>query len=234
MLPKDSSTKRLFILVTLLWMILSQCGASNPSKKPEQPKKLIKSYFPERMIDDNNKNNLDMFADEWYSEVLSIMDEPVLYTLTDKKIEIYRFTYIPSFDPAISIRVYQSGKNRVIIVKKLDGVVEDEIIYHDKRYDEHRLDKKELKFATPKHVIKLKCKAKRQLLKKEWQNILKHVKKSSFWSLKTSVWNDGWDGEQWIMEGVKNGKYHVVDRWSPDEGSYLEFCGYLLTISRVD
>ncbi|GMT49088.1 MAG: hypothetical protein IEMM0008_0627 [bacterium] len=228
MLHKDSSAKKLFILVALLWMVLSQCGASTPSKKPVQSKKLDKSYFPESMIDDNNENDLDRFTDEWYSEVLSRLDEPILYTITDKNIEIYRLTLIPSFDPAISIRVYQSRKDRSIIVKKLDSVVESssDIIYHDKHG--------KVIIFPPKPVSKLKYKAKRQLIKKEWQNILKHVKKSSFWHLKTSVWGGLWDGEQWIMEGVRNGKYHVVDRTSPDDGSYLDFCGYLLTISGVD
>jgi hypothetical protein len=26
------------------------------------------------------------------------------------------------------------------------------------------------------------------------------------------------DGAQWILEGVKNGKYQVTDRWSPEVG----------------
>ena len=28
----------------------------------------------------------------------------------------------------------------------------------------------------------------------------------------------GVDGAQWIFEGVKDSTYHVVDRWSPDNG----------------
>jgi len=28
----------------------------------------------------------------------------------------------------------------------------------------------------------------------------------------------GLDGAQWILEGVKNGKYQVTDRWSPEVG----------------
>jgi hypothetical protein len=26
------------------------------------------------------------------------------------------------------------------------------------------------------------------------------------------------DGAQWIIEGVRNGSYHIVDRWSPTNG----------------
>jgi hypothetical protein len=26
----------------------------------------------------------------------------------------------------------------------------------------------------------------------------------------------GLDGAQWIIEGIKGGEYHVIDRWSPE------------------
>jgi hypothetical protein len=26
------------------------------------------------------------------------------------------------------------------------------------------------------------------------------------------------DGAQWIIEGARNGTYHIVDRWSPEDG----------------
>jgi hypothetical protein len=28
----------------------------------------------------------------------------------------------------------------------------------------------------------------------------------------------GLDGSQWVIEGIKNGSYHLVDRWSPKDG----------------
>ncbi|HEO65816.1 MAG TPA: hypothetical protein ENI73_08090 [Spirochaetes bacterium] len=213
MLHKDLLAKRFFILLTLLWMVLSQCGASIPSKKPKQWKKIAShnmfdtpfpentSYFP--------KNTFSKYVTNWYSEVLKRMNEPILYTLIDKNIETYRFTLIPSFYPALSIRVYQSGEKKVLIVKELSE-------------------------AGGYDLGELKHNVERQLLKKEWQNILVHVKRSSYWFLKTKIDDLGFDGEEWIMEGVKSGKYHVVDRWSLDEGSYRDFCDYLLKLSRVD
>ncbi len=202
MLHKDLLAKRFVILLILLWIVLSQCGASNPSKKPkklEKSKEIVShnifdtSYFPKNIFSKNITN--------WYSEILKGMNEPVLYTITDKKIEIYRFTLIPSFRQIMSIRVYQSGEKSFFMVKEF-GVERDNI--------------------------------KRQLHKKEWQNILTHVKTSSFWSLKSNIDDAGNDGARFIIEGVKNGKYHVVDRWMPDKGNYREFCNYLLTISEVD
>jgi hypothetical protein len=38
----------------------------------------------------------------------------------------------------------------------------------------------------------------------------------------------GADGQEWILEAKKNGKYHVVDRWSGwREVSYSQACEYL-------
>jgi hypothetical protein len=30
------------------------------------------------------------------------------------------------------------------------------------------------------------------------------------------------DGARWILEDVRDGKYHLVDRWSPDTGTFRE------------
>ena len=42
----------------------------------------------------------------------------------------------------------------------------------------------------------------------------------SFWKLPASLVEETnvvqLDGAQWILEGVKQGRYHIVDRWSPD------------------
>ena len=54
------------------------------------------------------------------------------------------------------------------------------------------------------------------------------VSKSGFWKAPNPV-NDqkGTDGSQWIIEGVRGGKYHVVDRWSPTSGAARELGNFL-------
>jgi hypothetical protein len=51
----------------------------------------------------------------------------------------------------------------------------------------------------------------------EW--FLGKIEDNKFWKLsavdKTRM---GLDGGQWIIEGVKDGNYHIVDRWSPEGG----------------
>jgi hypothetical protein len=38
----------------------------------------------------------------------------------------------------------------------------------------------------------------------------------------------GLDGAQAVLEGVKGGRYHVVDRWSPHETPYAELVEFIL------
>jgi hypothetical protein len=39
----------------------------------------------------------------------------------------------------------------------------------------------------------------------------------------------GVDGAQWIIEGVRNKTYHVVDRWSPKDGSVRALGLFIVT-----
>jgi len=55
------------------------------------------------------------------------------------------------------------------------------------------------------------------------QVVSKRVSELHFWDSPNPV-NDqrGTDGSQWIIEGVKAGRYHVVDRWMPSKGVVRE------------
>jgi len=52
----------------------------------------------------------------------------------------------------------------------------------------------------------------------------------------------GVDGARWVLEGVKNGEYHVVDRWSPEAAGdkvassqeFARLCRYFLRLGKVD
>jgi len=42
------------------------------------------------------------------------------------------------------------------------------------------------------------------------------------------------DGAEWILEGARDGRYHVVARLSPQNGTYREACLYLLKLSKIE
>ena len=57
-----------------------------------------------------------------------------------------------------------------------------------------------------------------QIGQKETDILLETLERLKFWHLpanETGV--GGLDGAQWIIEGVKDGKYHIVDRWDGGE-----------------
>jgi len=61
----------------------------------------------------------------------------------------------------------------------------------------------------------------RRLTQQQSERFLEQVNESGFWKLTSH--NDpeddgGPDGARWVIEGVKGGEYHAVDRWSPQNG----------------
>jgi hypothetical protein len=61
----------------------------------------------------------------------------------------------------------------------------------------------------------------RTLTRQQSEWFLEQVNQSGFWKLNSH--NDpeddgGADGARWVIEGVKSGEYHAVDRWSPKSG----------------
>lgn len=59
----------------------------------------------------------------------------------------------------------------------------------------------------------------RVLAKEQTHAFLARLEKAGFWKAPNPL-NDqkGTDGSQWIIEGVKGGRYHVIDRWTPQNG----------------
>ena len=125
-----------------------------------------------------------IFRIDWYSEHLKAFEEPIL--LKDSlPIEIYRFTYLRTFDNPIVIRLEKKNDSIIIYWKVLDGYG---------GYDSGK-------------IIENKSKV---LKAKEWENIEEQIDSIKYWEL-TYKKRIGVDGSQWILEGKKLGKYHVID-----------------------
>jgi hypothetical protein len=59
----------------------------------------------------------------------------------------------------------------------------------------------------------------RQITAQEVQSFRSKVESDGFWNSPNPIDDQaGTDGSQWIIEGVKAGRYHVVDRWMPKNG----------------
>jgi len=150
------------------------------------------AYFSEKALSDDPWS--DHFKAVWYSQELGCLKEPSLLDLSkDESREVYRFLWVRSFDHPVAIRLeVRADETGMLTTKVANG------------------EAGFLKTIT--HLIE---DISRPLTREQTHAFLAQVKRSQFWLLPSSV-NDqtGTDGAQWIIEGVKNGKYHVVDRWS--------------------
>jgi len=164
-------------------------------------------YFPDQSF--GNTPLSRYFKNGWYSRNLVAMNEPSMFK-RDERGERYRFLWLRSFGYPIAIRVEQEGDRRFIVTKESHGAG---------GYDTRRL----------------LSESRRPLSAGEWFVLEDKLEQACFWRL-PSIEEEptGEDGAQWILEGQLDGRYHVVDRWSPTSGAYREACMYLLRISGID
>jgi len=164
-------------------------------------------YFPAGTIRD--------FTEEWYGKHLTAMEEPSLYPLAkDASKEIYRFTMLPSGERPISVRIELTNDIANVTSVKLTGFG---------AYEPGDIEFKETDVLDATKTA----------------DLIKKIYSLNFTSIPTL--EEDWDrsmklgGSRWIFEGVKDGKYHVIDRWSPEYETdkrglvqLVEVCNYLL------
>lgn len=165
-------------------------------------------YFPPSVFSKNKWQ--DQYASDWYSKHLKAMQEPSLYDPSNSEKESYRFLWLRSFDHPVAIRLFRSSGTPTLTVKELDGTGGHE----------------------PGHIILDKT---RSIPESEWKSFRDVVEHQCYWRLAND--NDksaGNDGAQWILEAAREGRYHVVDRWSPSSGDYRELGLYLLKLAGLE
>ncbi len=139
----------------------------------------------------------------WYSLVLYRMEEPSLACGGwDGSEEVYRLLWLQTFAHPLAVRVTRRGAGAELVAVELDGTG----------------------FAEPGVPVE---RTRRTLSPAEWGRLQQALRRAGFWSLPTSSNLYGVHGSQWIVEARRNGRYHIVDRWSPRDGTYralgLEF-----------
>lgn len=142
------------------------------------------------------------FLNGWYSGKLAAMNERPLPALENED-ESYRFLWLRTFHKPVAIHVWRAGARYFIVVKRLNG---------RSGYDWGRFD---LYWSH-------------SLSEAEWDAFMLHLEHAQYWLMPTEEKRMLQDGAQWIMEGYREGHYHVVDRQSPDPGAYRDACMYLL------
>lgn len=159
-------------------------------------------YFPPRSLDENLRG--DEFLSQWYSAALQALDEPSLWERSkSQKEESYRFLWLRTFHHPVAVRIDIKADGSQLTVKMTSGAGG----YH------------------PGHLTK---NASFKLTKAKTDNLLSEVKKDGFWQIESGRGGGGCDGADWILEGVRDGTYRVVVRWSPQNGPVRDLGLFML------
>jgi hypothetical protein len=150
-------------------------------------------YFPPGALDSFPRSN--QFLSDWYSKQLKALDEPSLWSLSKtQKEQAYRFLWLRTFHRPVAVRIEVNA----------DGT--------------SRLTTKMASGAGGYDPGQLVLNSKSLVTKEQTDSFLGKITGLLFWELAPTREPGGVDGAQWILEGVKDGKYHIVDRWSPKDG----------------
>lgn len=151
-----------------------------------------------------------------YSGNLAALGEPSLSAAGDAELEAYRFVWIRSFHPPVSVRIWRKGGHAQMTVKQLS--------------DRGIPGAKGIRFLGT-----LTVNVTRPVSADQWDGFQRLLNESGFWSMPSEDKNPKFlDGAGWLLEGVRADRYHAVSRQSPKEGAYRETCVYLLRISGVE
>lgn len=145
------------------------------------------------------------FTNAWFSRQLYALGEGALY---DSNREVYRFTYIPSFHSPYTIRVEIGDDGRG---KLFFSMCDGSIAYYGG------------------DIIRT---AEKELTIEETEALLSQIEAADFWNLPVEGGDMGFDGSEWVFEGVKNGSYHFLYRWSPEGGAIRDLGMKFIELSR--
>jgi len=168
------------------------------------------SYFPIKTK--SGGEGVTAFESKWYGKSLERMREPRLPGLAkDVNAEVYRIMILPTWGKPIAVRVQRHGELYSLSARRLDG---------QGGYDPGKLvESKNSELST-----------------EDSKTLEQLIQKVSFFQLPTDDDVFGHDGDEWIIEGVSQGRYHVVVRWCADSydpekrklTAFLALCKFLL------
>lgn len=206
------------LILILLGILLALSTAAQSSKpepaagfsESEGPADANPQYFPAGVF--ATSPEISDFCARWYSKHLRAMGaESLLAASTDKHTRAYRFLWLRTFHHPIAVllRIRPDGSGQLNSVE-LNG------------YGGY----------GPGTILTTQI---AELSKDQVDKFEGLISAAEFWASPTVDQNRrGTDGAQWILEGVEDEKYHVVDRWTPKDGTFRKACLYLLGLSKIE
>ena len=151
-------------------------------------------YFPDLVFHPEDKE-LNAITDEILSAQLKALKEPSLWkrSQTDRSATIYRFLWLGTGQHPACVRIARVG---------------DVATLHVSRHDQHPgvLQEEDHPKLTVDREVKL--------TRTQWDDFVGRLEAAKFWAAPTDIVANGGiaDGDRLLIEGIKDGKYHIVDR----------------------
>jgi len=166
---------------------------------------LSAQYFPPGIFD--RMPQKDESIASRYGKFLHALHEPSLWELWQQKPEAeeYRFLWLRTLDHPIAVRIVvrQSGS----------GWIHSEMTGGKGGYEPGRIVHYNVSWLTGNRT----------------QSFLRELESAGFWDLPTRQATDEivLDGADWILEGMKNGQYHLIGRYAPNASDPVRQIGLL-------
>jgi len=164
------------------------------------PLMTVAPSFGQAIFFPNASLGQDRSYSERYAKYLEALHEPSLSELSkSQKTQTYRFLWLRSFHHPVSVRLDIKADGSSTLTTKVSS--------GQGGYEPGKLIQDSI----------------RTIKKEQTDWFLGRIEEMKFWSLPTEGSQEenviGVDGAEWILEGVEDSKYHLVDRWSPEKGA---------------
>lgn len=156
------------------------------------------------------KGYVSDFYQYWFSKHLSAMGEPVLAPEgKDKDYFVFRMLYLPCFAEPVAVRFEKTGTKIIRKSIQLSGMG---------GYEPGDIKEEKLLEITDS----------------EFARISEEIKRCSFETMTGDDGVFGYDGSLLVVECIKDGKYTLIVRWTPEsETKKRGLCSVLALVSRL-
>ncbi len=170
-------------------------------------------YFPEGAFfpEDPTSNRLKV---DRLTVQLEAFQEPSLWLLSrrDSQVSVYRFLWLSWLEHPTCVRVAKSGESYTMHLVRHDGTSG---------------------FSPGEIVVRRDS----DLSRESWEGLTQRLSKLNFDTMPTEVPENQQSGDvtSFVVEGIHDGKYHVVERaGSAASDEFKELCRYLLMLAGED
>lgn len=193
------------------WVVaVAAVGFLAPNPGPAANAVTDEPFFPKGVFNEKDQEPNEIPAN-LIARDLKAMGEPSLWKLSegDEDVTVYRLLWMPSFHPAVAVRIVRSHGSYVLRAVELD------------RKDEEKPGK----ISVKKEIT---------LNEEQWTWLQVYLERAEYWRMRTVVNEPDFADGAWLMcEGVRAGRYHAVFREDADL-KFETLCWYMLRLSGLD